>query len=275
VTLFAPDSRTAQAAIASAFERLSDIDRTLNPDRADSEVTALNAAAGGPAVKVSDDLFAVLQHAQRLANIQRGAFDVTMGPYVEVWRRAAVGERAPSQAELEDARLRVGWEKLRLDAIERTAALTVARMRLDPAGIARGYAADQMMQQLRLHGCERARVDAGNVMLLGAARPGTDGWRVTLHGISGRDAAAPTRLAEAAVAFWPGPKRDGMLPLIDPASGRALPDRVPVVVIARGATIAESVAACAAVMGPAGTDTLPRIERGARVHFGRRVGARP
>ncbi len=278
ITVFAADQRTAQAATAAAFERLADLDRTLNCDRADSEISALNAAAGGPAVKVSDDLYAVLRHAQRLATTHRGAFDVTAGPYIDLRRRAALEGRVPTPAELEQARLLVGSDKLRLDSIERTAVLTVPRRRLDTAGIARGYAADQMMQQLRLHGCERSKVDAGNVVLLGSPPPGAAGWPVTLHGLSLPRGERTRDFNETAVAFWPGPTRsegnrrgDGaVVPLIDPASGRAVPTPVPVVVIGRGAAIAESVAACAAVTGPRGAEVLARTEWNARVHFGTR-----
>ena len=171
VTLYAADARAAAAGISAAFGRLDAIDRVLNADGSDSEITALNRTADGTPFKLSDDLFAVLQHAQRLAAGTRGAFDVTLGPYVDTCRAAAEG-RTPTSAELENARLRVGWDKLRLNSIERTATLTVPGMRLDPAGIAVGQAADEVYRVLRDNGCEHAKVEADGVVIAGAAPPG-------------------------------------------------------------------------------------------------------
>ena len=272
VTVYAPPTVSAAAGVAAALERLDEVDRILNPERPDSEISSLNATAGGPGMRVSDDLFTVLQQGRRLSDISRGAFDLTAGPYAELWRRAAAAGRVPSQAELEDARLRVGWEKLRLDTIERTATLTVDDMRLDPAGIAVGYAADQMMQQLRRHGCERARVEAGNVVLVGAAPPASPGWTVGLRNVPGPREPRSVVLTDAAVAFSAGARRQASRPatspaLISPTNGRPVPP-VPVVVVARHAAHAQSVASAAAVLGPDAGQLLSRNVRGVRVRFG-------
>src|SRR5439155_25143277 len=100
ITLYAPDAETAAAAIAAASERLDRVDSALNGRRADSELTALNNSPDGRPLRVGDDLFAVLRQAQRFAASTRGAFDVTDGPYFELWRLAATTGRTPSQAEL-------------------------------------------------------------------------------------------------------------------------------------------------------------------------------
>src|SRR4051812_4939173 len=142
-TMYPSDRAVASAAISAALDRLSEIDASLNADRIDSELSKLNGSPEREPIRVGDDLFAVLQHAQRLASASRGAFDVTYRPYVDVWRRAIAAGGSPSQAEVEEARLRCGWENLRLDSIEHTATLTVPGMRLDVSGIAVGYAVDE------------------------------------------------------------------------------------------------------------------------------------
>ena len=53
----------------------------------------------------------------------------------------------------------VGWTKLRLDPIERTAALDAAGMRLDPGPLSLGYAADKVLDVLQSCGLERAFVE--------------------------------------------------------------------------------------------------------------------
>ena len=274
LTFYAPDAGTAGAAAAAALERLGEVDKVLNLERPDSEISALNRAGEGVPTKVSDDLFSVLQHGLRLAEATRGAYDLTSGPYTELWRRAAAAGRAPTTAELEETKLRVGWDKLRLNSIERTATFTVPGMRIDPAGLARGYAVDQVFRKLRAQGCDRAKVNAGNVMLAGSPPPGRDGWPTPIYGASGRKGTPAIPVTNMAVAFstnMPLPASLGMPPpsrLIDPVSGRALDGRVPAAVLARSGATAESVAAAAAVLGPAGAQTLAAAEGGARIRFG-------
>ena len=268
VTLYAADPRTAAAAMSSALERLADVDSALNGERADSELASLNASPERRPVKVGDDLFAVLQQARRFAGATRGAFDITRGPYLDLWLRARAAGRTPSRAEIEDARLRVGWDKLWLDAIERTATLSVPGMRLDLDGIARGYATDQLMQQLRLHGCDQSKVEAAGVQFLGAPPP--DGqWSVPLGATAPPNGPRAMPLDRAAAAFVGIGSLRGRdpVPTVDPRTGVAVGRVVPLLVVARSAAVAESVAAAAAVLGPAGAETLTRAEPTARVRF--------
>jgi FAD:protein FMN transferase len=260
VTIYASDPRVASSAMSAAFERLSRVDAALGDG-----LEALNRSPERRPVKVADDLFAVLQHAQKFSAATRGAFDLTRGPYVELWRKAAAAGRAPTQAEIEDARLRVGWDKLRLDSIERTATLTVPGMGLDLQGIARGYALDTMMQQLRLHGCDASKVEAGDVQFLGAPPPGRQ-WNVPLRATAGPKGPRSMPADRAAIAYAGAGKRRE--PPVDPATGRTVVAPPPLLAVARSAAAAECVATAAVVLGPAGTDLLTRAEPGAKVRFG-------
>jgi thiamine biosynthesis lipoprotein len=284
LTLYAPDSATAAAAATAALDRLDAVDRALNGDRPDSEITALNRTAEATPFKLSDDLFAVLQHGQRMAAGTRGAFDVTHGPFAQAWRQAGAEGRAPSAAELENARLHVGWEKLHLNAIERTATLTVPGMRLELSGIATGYAADAVYRVLRAKGCERARVEAGGVVtIVGMAPPGQEGWRTVVQVIPGPARNRTLMLTNTALAYSPNAKLPnpgaGAAPpvprLLDPVSGRSAEGRIPAVVLAGSGATAQSVAWAAAVLGPGGAPALSAVEGTARVRFATPAAAGP
>jgi thiamine biosynthesis lipoprotein len=280
MTVYAGDATAAQAAMGAAVERLDALDGILNPARPESEVAALNAAAGGAAVRVGDELFAVLVEAQRLAKDSDGAFDVTAGPYVDLWRRAAAAGTVPTAAELSNAKLLIGSQNLRLDAIEHSAALSLPGMRVDLSGIVHGYAADELMRELRRYGCERASVSAGNVQVVGSPPPGQNGWRVGLRETAPPRGPEVMELSNAAVAFSPNARgtgkrgqttagREEHRSLVDPQSGRVLNDRPPVVVFTRrGGAAAESFAVAAAVIGDPGSGILTRSARGARFRFG-------
>src|SRR5260221_8844696 len=132
----------------------------------DSEVASLSRTAGeGKAVKVSRELWTVLSRAQKLAAESGGAFDVTVGPYVILWRQARREHKLPDAAKLEAARAAVGYEKLKLDPKRHMAQLLAPGMRLDLGGIAKGYALDEAMKVLRSHNVRSALVSGGGDLL--------------------------------------------------------------------------------------------------------------
>ena len=148
ITLYAPDEQAANDAFRAAFDRIRDLDVALSDYRPDSELNRITAVGAGRAVPVSKDLFAVLAASQDLAEATGGAFDVTQGPVIRLWREARKTARVPDPAALQEAARRSGFRKLRLDRTHRTATFDVAGMALDVGGIGKGYAASEAIEVL-------------------------------------------------------------------------------------------------------------------------------
>jgi thiamine biosynthesis lipoprotein len=199
IVLYAPAEPAARAAAAAAFTRISDLNRILSDYDPESEVSRLSRHAPGTAVPVSAELFALLEESQRLAAESGGAFDITAGPIVRLWRHARQTDRLPAPAERAAALRAAGHAKLKLRAGDRTVTLLEAGMMLDFGGIAKGYAADAALAVLRQHGFSRAMVAAGGDLALGAPPPGATGWRIELAPFGG-SLAAPLVLVAADVA---------------------------------------------------------------------------
>src|ERR1039457_2490166 len=123
ITLFAPDPVAGKAAAAAAFQRIDALEDIMSDYQADSEVMRLCDQPFGTPVPVSMELFDVLQRAQKVSRLSDGAFDVTVGPYIRLWRFARKRKVLPTPAEIAAAGAAVGWQKLRLDARKRTGAL--------------------------------------------------------------------------------------------------------------------------------------------------------
>src|SRR6267378_3588557 len=141
IKLYAADEQRAAAAFRAAFDRVRDLDATLSDYKPDSELNRISRSAVGHPQTVSKDLFDVLAASQQLADETGGAFDVTLGPVIRLWRKARKNNRLPGRAALDEAGGRCGYRKLRLDAANRTVTLEQAGMQLDVGGIAKGYAA--------------------------------------------------------------------------------------------------------------------------------------
>ncbi len=90
----------------------------------DSELSRLSRASPTrEPVKLSDPLWEVLVRASRSSEASDGAFDVTVGPCIRLWRRARKTHELPDAAALAQAREAVGYQNLRLDPAEHTVSL--------------------------------------------------------------------------------------------------------------------------------------------------------
>jgi thiamine biosynthesis lipoprotein len=124
---------------------------------------------------------------------------MTVGPYVQLWRKARKERKLPSDQELAAAAKLVGWQKLFLDPQSRSARLAVAGMKLDLGGIAKGYAGDCALQTLREHGITSALFEAGGDIVVSDPPPGQTGWQIELDD-AGPDMPKQLSLYNAAVS---------------------------------------------------------------------------
>ena len=135
IVLYACDAPTAEAGANAAFQRVAQLNNILSDYDPDSELSRLSRSSGeGRAIPIGNDLWRVLSRAQRLAASTGGAFDVTVGPYVSLWRKARREKMLPRAALLAEAATAVGWNHVLLDSRAHTARLVVPHMRLDRRG---------------------------------------------------------------------------------------------------------------------------------------------
>ena len=281
IVLYAADKPAAEAAARVAFDRIQQLNTILSDYEDDSELSRLSRTAGsGEAVKVSDELWFVLQRAQKLAARTDGAFDVTVGPVVSLWRKARREKKLPDAARLTLALQAVGHQKLLLDSSRHTVQLLAAGMRLDLGAIAKGYAADEALKILRRRGITRALVAGGGDMALGDPPPGKKGWRIEIAPLDATN-PPPARfvlLANAGLAtsgdLFQHVEIDGKRysHIVDPRTGVGLTDHSLVTVIARDGITADSLATAVSVLGPEKGVRLVEKTKGAAVHITRMPG---
>jgi thiamine biosynthesis lipoprotein len=238
LVVYAPDRPAAEVACTAAFARIAALDSIMSDYRHDSELTRLSAQAGGPPVRVSPDLFRVLRRAQEVARNSGGAFDVTVGPLVALWRTARKTSALPDPVELKRARQRVGWQKLRLDERDRTVRLTVPGMKLDLGGIAKGYADDEAQRVLRQHGITSALVEMGGDIVVSGPPPGTAGWTIRVPNAGDNHGPVDLHFAHRAISTSGDTEQFVLINgrryshVVDPRTGQALTNRVQVTLTA-------------------------------------------
>jgi thiamine biosynthesis lipoprotein len=269
LVLYAADRAAASAASRAAFDRIAELDAALSDYRDASEVSRLARAAGGPPVPVGPDLFAVLARAQEVGRRSGGAFDVTVGPLVRLWRRTLRTGDWPEPARIAEALACVGRDKMHLDPAARTARLERAGMRIDLGGIAKGYAGDQALRVLRALEVSSALVAVGGDVVAGDAPPGEAGWVVEIQLGEATRAGERLLLRQAAVSTsgdseqWVERGGERYSHILDPRTGVGLTGRRRATVVAPEGVTADSLATAACVLGSAEAVALVQATPGA------------
>jgi FAD:protein FMN transferase len=257
VVLYAPDRDAADQAAKAVFARVEDLNRAMSDYLPDSELMRLcKQSATKPAgpVKVSDDLFYVLTEGQKVAELSDGAFDMTVGPIVRLWRQARKDRILPDEDERAAALKRVGYKKMVLDPKAKTVDLRVPGMLLDLGGIAKGYAADEGLKVLAARGITSALVAASGDIAVSGAPPGKPGWRIDIAPLPGDKEKRQLLLKDAAVSTSGDSEQFVEIAgvryshVVDPRTGLGLTGRRSVTVVARRGIQADSLTKVASIL---------------------------
>jgi len=263
VVVIAKDSNTASECINAALDEIYQVDQLMSDYKKDSEISQVNTEAFNHPVKVSRPTFEVLQKSIEFSQLSEGAFDITIGPLVDLWRSAAEANSVPTEAELADARSKVGFEKLILDANEMSVRFAVDGMRLDLGGIAKGYAIDKAAEAAQRCGALGAMVDiGGDIRCFGTPPKDRNKWRIGLQDPNQAKDSFSTgqplvilKLKNAAVATSGGYRRFALIEgkkhshIINSRTGHSSDQLTSVTIICKNATDADALATAVSVLG--------------------------
>ncbi|MFA5252093.1 MAG: FAD:protein FMN transferase, partial [Phycisphaerae bacterium] len=207
VVAVAADSNTAKGCIEAAFAEIAKVEKLMNYHKSDSEISELNRDGFARAVKVSKSTYETIEKSVKFSKLSGGAFDVTVGPLVDLWHSAEEANSLPAEAELQQTISKVGYDKLILDANEMSIRFAAKGMRVDLGGIAKGYAIDKAIEAMQKGGAAGGMVDiGGEIRCFGSPPAGQNVWRIGLQDPAANDvvnAGKPIlilRLTDSAVA---------------------------------------------------------------------------
>lgn len=181
-TVWGHDTATMARAIHAARDSVRLVDSLMSNYRPESEISRLNAGAGGPSQRVSPQTMHVLRRARELWRISGGRFDPTVGPLVRAWGFYGDSGRVPPRAELDSLRALVGYGRVDLDSITRTVRLPAPGTSLDLGGIAKGYALDLARAALRDPTITGGMLDlGGNILVFGKPPRGQKKWVIGIR----------------------------------------------------------------------------------------------
>ena len=161
---------------------LESVNDSMSTYREDSEISRFNRSPVAEWFQVSAEFYQVLSAAMAIGWQSGGAYDVTVGPLVNLWGFGPAGQvPEPPAAETITATLRrVGQDFLRVDG-EGYRLRKDADVYLDLSSIAKGYAVDEVARWLTGEGVEHYLVEVGGEMRLSGLSPRGDSWRVAIE----------------------------------------------------------------------------------------------
>lgn len=268
VTVYAElDDEEYEALDAGILAELEYIDSLMSTYRDDSELSRFNRTPVGVPFFVSPATAEVVRESLRIARLSDGAFDVTVGPAVNLWGFGPEGrtERVPDPETLAAALARVDVHALKLDAGQLTRTKPVY---VDLSGIAKGYATDRVADYLQAQGIESYLVEIGGEIRTHGEKPDGSAWRIAVEKpvSTERSVQRIVELGDAAVATSGDYRNyfeaDGVRysHTLDPRTGKPIGNRVAsVTVISERCATADALATAFSVMGAeAGIDLAER-----------------
>jgi thiamine biosynthesis lipoprotein len=188
IVAYDEDSNKLQQAVDIGFEEVRRLDALLSNYQPLSEWSRVNREAAERPVRVSPELFRLLEACRDYSRASDGAFDISVGPLLKIWGFYKGSGRLPHRAEIRSTLARVGYENVIQDREELTVAFRRSGVELDPGGIGKGYAVDSVVELLKERGIRSAMITAGGSSIYGlGAPPNETGWPVKIRHPKRRD----------------------------------------------------------------------------------------
>ena len=150
--------------------------------REDSWINRFNKAGVGEVIPVPDFAFQVVSLSLDLAERSNGLLDPTAGPLIELWGFGTDRKQVvPSQRSIEQVLSRVGFDKLKLNPIDRTLQKTVTGVQLNCSAVAKGFAVDLIAERLAAHGIENYLINIGGEVKAHGTHLDGQPWKVGIR----------------------------------------------------------------------------------------------
>lgn len=256
---------TDDGAISAAFQEMARLER-LTSKEGEGELAQLNRSARFGPVKVSEELFCLLEEAHKYRDLTRGKFDIALGRLIDLWGFDQQKSEVPSAEKIENL---LEEREIILDRANRTVKLG-QNAELDLGGIAKGYAVDRAIQILKDRGVEAALVDAGGDIRIYGSKPGRffsrRPFKIAIqHPRQESQILGAVELSGDQAVATSGDYQRYFIQngiryhhLLDPATGRPARECISVTIIAPTALAADALATGVFILGP--TQGLKLIE---------------
>ncbi|NGZ01706.1 MAG: FAD:protein FMN transferase ApbE [Nitrospira sp. WS238] len=256
-----PDTPSKETMQIEVDALLAEINRTMSTYDPESELSRFNRLRTTDWVSTSASLREVLNAAMEIGAQSEGAFDITVGPLVNLWGFGPEihPDRIPIETDIIAARARSGLDKITLSATQSAIRKHRPDVFLDLSGIAKGYGVDRVAELMTAHGIEHYMVEIGGEIRVRGLKRHETPWRIAIEKPLSGERSVHTMLALSDIALATSGNYRNFFELdgrryshtIDPTTGRPVDHHlVSVTVLAETSMSADAWATAFQVLGP-------------------------
>lgn len=243
-----PDKRAG----AIVFSEAARIEQLLSKYIDSSEVSRLNRSGK---LKVSPDTFYIIKKSREFWDKSSGAFDITVGPLVDLWGFTDQHYLVPTADKIKAVLALVGSDKIILHEKDNVIEFKIPGMKIDLGGIAKGFALDCAVKKLKENNIHNCLINAGGQIFALGEKSGQP-WKIGIRGARKSEIAGTLELKNKSAStsgdyqqyFLIGSKRYSHI--LDPKTGYpARSGIISVTVIADSGLEADALSTAVFVLG--------------------------
>ena len=146
-----------------------------------SQLSQINQKAGKSYILIDSELLLLIKESKKYARITEGVFNISIAALVDLWQYYGKLRQVPPNSLIKEKLPSVNYEDILIDEENRRVKLHQDGQKIDLGGIAKGYAANQIIQLYRQRGLTSGMINlGGNVALLGNRHDGKP-WQVGIQ----------------------------------------------------------------------------------------------
>lgn len=239
---------------------LNRINQQMSTYQENSELSRFNQYRGKDWFSVSAELCLVVDKSLEISKLSDGAFDITVGPLVNLWGFGPEEreELLPGEKEIQERHKLVGYKKLQIQFSPPALKKEIPEMYCDLSAIAKGYGVDKVGEYLENRGIRNYLVDIGGEIRTRGKNHQGQTWKIGVSTPDDRYEIQKVLVLDNLSVATSGDYRnyfekDGIRysHTIDPQTGRPITHHLAsVTVIHDSCMIADGLATAIDVLGP-------------------------
>lgn len=180
MTVVANDTIQGNKYINQAVAEVKRIENLISDWIPTTEISRVNQNAGMAPVKVSREVFELVERSIKISKLTNGAFDISYASMDKIWKFDGSMKEMPTEEAIKNSVAKVGYHNILLNEKELTVFLKNKGMKLGLGGIGQGYIADQIKALLIQNGCKSGIVNVSGDIFAWGKQPDGKPWTVAI-----------------------------------------------------------------------------------------------
>lgn len=178
-----PEDVEQEVAAKHVQDALNLVNQTMSTYIPDSEVSRFNRESNTDWIAVSAETAAVVARALEISKETEGAFDITVGPLVDLWKfgKDKSNFEVPTQSRIDEVKSSIGYKNLEVRLDPPSIRKLVPEIQIDLSAIAKGYAVDQVAASIRQLGCSNFMVEVGGEVRTAGKKENGEPWNIGIE----------------------------------------------------------------------------------------------